>query len=138
MAATAHGNGEVMRAGKVDGVEHIGHPGAPRDEGGMLVDHPIPHLAGLLIRRVLGTHQRPVQTRFEGGHGCRIQLDIGPSQGGSAQRTHRLSFLRGHNRGLPGVYYKMGRPEHLTKNMWSAPWHKSSVLMQGVTVRMAP
>ena len=97
MAATAHGNGEVMRAGKVDGVEHIGHPGAPCDEGGMLVDHPIPHLAGLLIRRVLGTHQRPVQTRFEGGHGCRIQLDIGPSQGGSAQRTHRLSFLRGHN-----------------------------------------
>src|SRR5262249_30531016 len=65
-----------------------------------------------------------ISADYNGRTARRVQR-CGPSQGSSMQRTHRLSFLRGHNGRLRGVYYRMGSPEHLTKNMSSAPRHKT-------------
>jgi hypothetical protein len=55
-----------MGAGEIDRADDIGDPDAPGDERRPLVDHPIPHLAGLIVAIVIGAEQIPTQARLEG------------------------------------------------------------------------
>ena len=65
VATPTHRHQQVMGTGKTDRREDIRHTRATHDHGRMAVDHPIPHLAGLLIADIIGTQQRAPQTRFE-------------------------------------------------------------------------
>jgi hypothetical protein len=49
MAAAAHGHGQLLAAGKLDGADHIVLANAAHDQGRVLIDHPVPDLASAVV-----------------------------------------------------------------------------------------
>jgi hypothetical protein len=58
-----HGHHKVVSASELNSVEHIGHLGTAHDQGGVLIDHRIPHLARHIITFIAG---RDYPTTFSG------------------------------------------------------------------------
>jgi hypothetical protein len=52
VAAATNGGREIVFAGKVDGSDYVGDTGAPEDEKGVLVDHGVVDLAGVVVARI--------------------------------------------------------------------------------------
>src|SRR5205814_552787 len=63
--ASAHGDGETRLPAEPDSRDHVGDPGAPRDQGGEAVDRPIPDRAVFVVVRVVGTDDPAAERRFE-------------------------------------------------------------------------
>src|SRR5882672_2611939 len=65
MPASTYGHQKLVGAGKIHGVNNIGHPSASGDQCRSFVDHPVPDLAGVIIAGVAGTEQLAPQARLE-------------------------------------------------------------------------
>ena len=58
-------NEETVLAGEVDRRDDIGHIGAARDQGGMLVDHAVVDFAGRIVALITGLDEFSPQARFQ-------------------------------------------------------------------------
>jgi hypothetical protein len=63
------------------GRDDVAGTGGARDEGGPSVDHPVPHLAGDVVRIVSGSHKRATEAGSEVGdpvvaEGVRADRDV--------------------------------------------------------------
>ena len=58
VTAAAHGDQQLVGPREIDGGEHVGRTGAPRDQGGLAVDRAVPDTAGGVVAGVTGLQQR--------------------------------------------------------------------------------
>lgn len=58
VAAATHGDLQIVRAGEVDGVDHVRDAGAADDQAGPPVDHAVPDLAGVVVAVVARADDR--------------------------------------------------------------------------------
>src|SRR5947209_188026 len=65
MPAAAHGQCQLVLAGKVDRGNHIGHIHAVGDQGGSLMDHAIVDPKSLLITSIARTQQLAAHARYK-------------------------------------------------------------------------
>jgi len=58
VTAAAHGDQQLVGPREIDGGEHVGRTGAPRDQGGLAVDRAVPDTARGVVAGVTGLQQR--------------------------------------------------------------------------------
>ena len=74
VAAAAHGEGQAVLAGEVDGADHIGHIDAAGNQRRALVDHAVVDLARLLVVGVARLDQLAAHTCAEILNGRAVRL----------------------------------------------------------------
>jgi hypothetical protein len=79
---------EMVGAGEIDGMDHVGDPSAASDERGLAVDHAVPDGAGLIIACVARTEQWATHAGREPPHGGLVKDCICASGGDNAQVFH--------------------------------------------------
>jgi hypothetical protein len=74
VAAPAHGNGQVVTLGELEGALDVRRRPAARDQGGMLVDHRVEQGAGRVVVRVAGPEYLAAQGSLELPEGLGFEL----------------------------------------------------------------
>ena len=68
VSAAAHRQLQTVAARKADALDHVRRAGAAGDEGGVAVDHAVPHHARGVVAVVAGFEQAAAQPRPQGRH----------------------------------------------------------------------
>ena len=92
MAAAANRNKQIIFSRKVHGTNYVCDICTSRDQAGLLVDHPVVHLAGLIIILVAGLDQSPAQVPLKIGNGIFVEHDEVSLKQSSGQPVERQHF----------------------------------------------
>jgi len=84
----ADGYQQVVGAGKMDGLDHVGHASTADNQGGPFVNHGIPDSTGFLVALIARTEQWATQAGLESLHGGLVKDRVCAPGSGNTQICH--------------------------------------------------
>jgi hypothetical protein len=89
---SSDGHQQVVGAGKIDGINHVGHASTADNQGGPFANHSIPDGTSFLVALITGTEQWATQAGLESLHGGLVKDRISAPGSGHAQVCHGCLF----------------------------------------------